>query len=343
MRILLVAPFNTAKYRGRRFDFFGRRLANGFIRNGHFVVNFSDRDSVRNALGIRAIGEPIARYRLIEIASYMRPDLICLHTFDIISPETIRRIKKILPNCRVAPVYCDALLDPVRAANFSRWLPDADFAFATSGGDCLSPLSKYCPVAFIPNPIDLSVDMGKAFAEPANSFDVFCGAGINGIAKRWGLIDELTRLKPHLKYSLHGRGKQNRLWGDDYIRAIIGSKIGLNVNQYEGDLYASDRMAQYLGNGLLLATYRIAGFQRYFGGDEMIFFDSAMDLGEQIEHVIADDRKWRAMAERAYKKAIVMMNIERVTEFIVRMTMGEGPQQDWAFMEEIYPGARRQL
>jgi hypothetical protein len=112
--------------------------------------------------------------------------------------------------------------------------------------------------------------------------------------------------------------------------------VGLNVNRYEGDLYASDRLAQYLGNGLLVASRRCSGYSQYFGDDEMIFFDGAPDLGEQIERVVADDRRWRLMAERGRAKAISLMSETRVADFIVRMTIGLGPSKDWPFPNHIF-------
>jgi hypothetical protein len=337
MRVLLVAPFNTSKYRMRRFDFFGRRLANGFIRNGHFVMTFSDRDSVKHALGIRSIGGMLASHRLMELARSVRPDLLCLHTFDLISPDTVHRIKKMLPGCRVAAVYCDALLDPARSAQFGTRLDGVDFGFATTGGATLAKLASICPVAFIPNLVDISIDNADAFAEPDKSTDVFCACGNTGPADRWGLIDELQRQRPAFRYSFFGRHKRNLISGESLFQAMKHAKIGLNVNQFEGDLYASDRMAMYIGNGLLLATYRRSGFTRYFDENEMIFFDGAADLGEQIERVVAGDKIWRAMAERGYRKARKIMDGTKVTDFIARMTMGHGPPEGWAFSDEIYP------
>ena len=142
---------------------------------------------------------------------------------------------------------------------------------------------------------------------PRKAFDVFCAAGGTGRENRWALIDELRRRSPKLRYALHGRDKKVRLLGDAYYRVIEQSKVGLNLNGHEGGLYASDRMAQYLGNGLLLATSRRSGYQQYFNDDEMIFFEDAAELAGKVEWAIADDRRWRKMAERARAKAVTMM------------------------------------
>jgi hypothetical protein len=192
-------------------------------------------------------------------------------------------------------------------------------------------------VAFIPNIVDASVDVAQAFAEQNKTADVFFCGGYSGPANRWGLIDELQRQKPALRYDLYGRNKKNQLPGDTLIQVMKRAKIGLNVNQFEGDLYASDRMAQYIGNGLLLATYRRSGFARCFDESEMIFFDGAADLGEQIERAVSNDAVWRTMAERGYRKARTIMSETKVTDFIVRKTMGLEPPKNWSFTDQIYP------
>ena len=224
---------------------------------------------------------------------------------------------------------------------FGKGLGGADFAFSTTGGSTLAKFASNCPVAFIPNLVDTSIDNARAFAESDKSTDVFCACTDTGPADRWGLIDELQRQRPALRYALYGRNKQNQIMGDFLFQAIKLAKVGLNVNRFEGDLYASDRMALYIGNGLLLATYRRSGFTRYFDENEMIFFDGAADLGEQIERAVSDDKIWRAMAERGYRKAVAIMDVTKVTNFIARMTMGHGPPEGWVFSNEIYVAPMR--
>jgi hypothetical protein len=241
-----------------------------------------------------------------------------------------------LPRSRVAVVYYDNIFEQHSADRFRRYQEVADFAFATTGGSSLASHAASCPVAFIPNPIDLSMDNVRAFAVPQKSFDVFCACGASGDANRWHLIDDLVRLTPDLRYALYGRNKQNRLYSDAYYQVISQSKIGLNLNREEGHLYASDRMAQYLGNGLLLATSRRSGYQNLFDDDEMLFFDDAEELADRIGWALSSDQRWRSMAERARSKAVRTMGGELVAEFVLAMTMGWGEPIGWCFAKEVY-------
>jgi hypothetical protein len=166
--------------------------------------------------------------------------------------------------------------------------------------------------------------------------DVFFAGGVGGEVDRWSFVNELRRHKPTLRYALHGREKRNRLLGDAYYQAIKHARVGLNLNRHEGDLYASDRMAQYLGNGLLVASARQSGYERYFSEDEMIFFNNAIELGDKVDWAISNDCRWRRMAELGRAKAIRMMEGQRVADFIMRMAFGWDEPQDWSFGSEIY-------
>ena len=344
-RVLMVGPVDSFKpscgpwlsaRSGLMFYSFAHRLANGFIRNGHFVVTLNDRDSRKHAFGSRAGGAWLANRRLLHMAREVRPDLLCLQHCDLISSETIVQVKKLVPHCRVAVVYYDSIISPPSAERLRRFLEVADIAFVTTAGRTLARFAEFCPVAFIPNPIDLSIDHLSAYAVTQKNVDVFFAGGADGTANRWPMVDELRRQKPELRYALYGRDKKDRLLGDAYYQAIKQAKVGLNFNRDEGDLYASDRMAQYLGNGLLLATSRQSGYQDYFSDEEMIFFDDVADLGDKVKSAISDDRRWRLMAERGRAKAHLLMGGQLVTDFIMRMAFGWDEPRGWPFNRDIY-------
>jgi Glycosyl transferases group 1 len=344
-RVLIVGPTLSFKPNygwwvssrsGLMFYAFGYRLANGFVRNGCFVLTVSDRDSRNLMFNWRAAGVWHANRQLLHVARELQPDLLLLHHCDLISPETVARVRKAVPRCRVAAVFYDDLSGPREEDRFRGFLTSADFGFATTGGATLAKFADVCPVAFIPNPVDLSMDNTIAYSVSQKTIDVFTAMGGTGEANRWEAIDVLTRLKPNLRYALHGRSNHERLLGDAYYQQISRSKVGLNLSRSEGDLYASDRMAQFLGNGLLLTTDCRSGYDAYFNDEEMIFFSDIEELGDKIEWAVADDTRWRAMAERGRAKALATMEGRLVADFIMRMTFGLGEPDGWQFSSEIY-------
>ncbi|MDX2288692.1 MAG: glycosyltransferase [Hyphomicrobiaceae bacterium] len=336
MRILLVSPGNNQKYGGGFFYAFHRRLINGFIRAGHFVYPYSDRDTADYALGVRAIGRRLANRRLIEIAAELKPDLVVLLLSYLIEPETVRRVREVAKGVKVAAICIDDIGHDKPAAQFRFLLQEADVGFATTGGETLARFASLRPVAFIPNPVDTSIDDQRAFAASPVETDIFFACHQPMEDPRWQRVEALrARLTGRgRRFGLHGNFA-TPLTGDRFVAALGRAAIGLNLNRRDGDLYASDRMAQFLGNGLLLATRRASGYDAVFSDDEMLFFDDTDDLAVGIERVLAAGEPWRAMARAGREKALRLMNETVVCRFIVDFAMAGRAPSDWAFTKHM--------
>ncbi len=337
MRILLVSPGNNHKYGGGFFYAFHRRLMNGFIRSGHFVYPFSDRDTADYALGVRQIGKWLANKRLIEIASELKPALLILQQSHLIMPETIRRIRDVAPGVKIAAISIDDISDPTPAAQFRYLLQEADFGFATTGGQTLKGICGQKPMAFIPNPVDLSIDSKSAYDAAAHDFDLIFAGHQPMIDPRWAFIEQVARrLPPTMRCGVFGKHQQRKLSGAAYLEALGAAKIGLNLNRRDGDLYASDRMAQLLGNGLLLATHRASGYAEVFSEDEMLFFTNADDLAAGIKRVLGPGEAWRAIARAGRQKALATMSETAIARFMAGVMLDADVPPDWAFKSHVF-------
>ena len=73
------------RFDGRLHYNTGRRLNNGFIRNGHDVINLSDRDVGKFNKSFRDYkGKNYLNTMIYETAKNYKPDLILLgHSYDI--------------------------------------------------------------------------------------------------------------------------------------------------------------------------------------------------------------------------------------------------------------------
>ncbi len=333
MRILLVGPGSNYKFGARFYYNYTRRLQNGFIRSGHFVLQFSDRDHADYALGNRSIGRYLAKRRLREMAHSLQPHLLCLVHADLIDNVTVQAIKAEVPGCRVAVVDFDLQSLPEPAARLRRALEVADYGFSTTGGQVLRNVAAGRHASFIPNLIDVSMDDQAAYEGTHKDADVFFCSLRSSKGPQWRKAFELRDLAPDLRYAFYGMDRQNGLWGHNYMATMARSCIGLNFNQSEGALYASDRMAQYLGNGMLLATDRASGYQRYFNDDEMLFYSGLPELAERCREVVADGSLWRTMARKGREKSMKVMSNALVSEFILRTTLGEPPPAGWIFSQ----------
>ncbi|MEQ8826068.1 MAG: glycosyltransferase [Filomicrobium sp.] len=216
-------------------------------------------------------------------------------------------------------------------------LEEADLGFATTGGATLASFSDTKPLAYIPNPVDMSVDNHIAFEAKAPDIDVFFACDQPDTADRWVFAESVKEmLGPKYRVEYFGRRKGRPLRGDTYVRTLGSSRIGLNLNSREGELYASDRMAQLLGNGLLLATYSSSGFDSYFSDDEMLFFSDASSLAVQISSAIDGDQRWRQMAKAGRAKALKIMNEELVARFIVAIMSEDEIPSEWVFGDHVF-------
>jgi hypothetical protein len=330
MRILLVGPGINGKYGDRFYYSYSRRIANGLILNGHFVFHVSDRDIADYFLKLRKIGALYANRRIVQIAKSLQPQLLLLLHADLITENTVTSIRRFSPECRIAVVDFDSLAYEHPVARFRRMLSFCDVGFATTGGVTLKAAAMGRPAHFIPNPVDTSMDDQMAYSGTTR-FDVFFAAQKRKTNHQWQRALRLQELAPALRYSYNGSEKRNGLWGFEFVSSLASAKIGLNLNAVEGDYYASDRMAQYLGNGLLLATDRKSGYDRLFSDDEMIFFSSCEELAEKCQACIAAGDDWRRRAEKSRTKALSIMSNRAVAEFIVNVACKDRVPEGWAF------------
>ena len=76
------------------------KLSNGLIRNGHLVLNFSDRDvaRARSIFGSRKFGRRAVNVALQDFCKHHRPNVLILSHADVIDSATIASIRADLPD-----------------------------------------------------------------------------------------------------------------------------------------------------------------------------------------------------------------------------------------------------
>src|SRR5947208_2196008 len=106
MRILVIGN-SGEREPGRRFYSVERKLANGFLRNGHSVWFFSDRDVARAGSLLRSsrAGRGAAQEKFREVVRNFSPQLIVLMHASLIKTETLADAK----GARIAQVCVDPL------------------------------------------------------------------------------------------------------------------------------------------------------------------------------------------------------------------------------------------
>ena len=262
LRILHITNFNE-RLDGRLFNT-GRRINNGFIRQGHSVLGFSDRDiqkyykSITDFKGAKTLND-----KLKKTCYNYKPDLIILGHADLISGNQIAELKEDYPNTRFGQWFLDPLnkKGPDFERNKKRILDKiehCDASFLTTSPDVLKFINSDNSY-FIPNPSDKSFEILNNFNKSCN-VDVFAlSHGVHrGVLKsgkrddRINFLKDLVNKTPDVKFDLYGIDKVQPIWADHYFKTISNAKMGLNLSRGEAiKYYSSDRITQIVGNGLV--------------------------------------------------------------------------------------------
>ena len=178
LRIMHVTNFNE-RHDGRLFFNTGRRINNGFIRLGHSVLEFSDRDIVRHYKSFSDhTGSKALNRKLINTVNNYKPDLLIFGHADLVKPETISYLKDNYKDLKVAQWFLDPLIKngPDYEKNKKRILDKikyTDTNFLTTSPDVLDFLPKNKPCLFIPNPSDPFFEVLNNYKNNQCSMDVF--------------------------------------------------------------------------------------------------------------------------------------------------------------------------
>ena len=328
LKILHITNFNE-RHNGRLFYNTGKRINNGFIRLGHSVLEFSDRDIVSYYRSLSDFkGSKKLNFKLIEVISNYVPDLIVLGHADLIHYDTLKFIKHYFPKIKICQWFLDRM-DSEWKNNFYRFTKNMDLMdsnFCTSDPKSLN-ISKKIPIYYMPNPVDKSFEKLKNYNSKILPNDVFFAMshGVHrGILKkgkfddREKFIDKLQRLLPQVKFDLYGMKKNQPIWADNFINAISKSKIGLNLSQGKPvKYYSSDRIAQLIGNGLLLLIDQKTKFSNFFNNKEIVTYKNINDLAIKIKKYQENDKLRKKIAKRGRNKYFKYFNSNSIADFII--------------------------
>lgn len=366
MRIL-HASHTHLKTLGARNYLLPVRINNGFIRDNHEVFWFSDRDVARysSLFGSRKTGARACNRKFIEVCRNFEPELIALCSADIIRPETLVEARRILPNVAILQYYIDPLFIPENDSNVRSKARVVDWTFVTTAGPVLQRIAEAgSQVAFMPNPVDSSIDVHRCHDHDELPLDVFFAGHLSGWsdpedlrARACGLIQ--ARL-PEARCAVFGQGFGKPLYGAAFIRTLGQAKIGLNFSQRtaaagsgpggELYLYSSDRIALYQGNGLLVFSTRAFSLGELYGPDALVEVEGSDDFIGKLRYYLEHDAERRKVAATGYALAHREFNERLVARYLVEATLGQPFSHAYRWPTESYgrraagiPGARQSL
>ncbi len=334
MRILHVGNFGS-RAKGAFLHSVAPKISRGFIKLGHQVVDFADRDAARagNVFGSRKFGVSQANRALTRLAHDMRPDLLVLGHADTIRAGTVAALRQALPGLRVLQWNVDPLFEPDNVARLRGKLEVVDATLVSTAGEALAPLRRPgMALGFLPNPVDFAVESGRADLDPAPPHDLFfaCGHPARPLrtlcGRDWNMDDFIAALRgkvPGLRTMLAGAEGQPPLAGAAYQAALSACAAGLNASRRnDAPLYSSDRLAHMAGNGQAILIDRATGYDRLFGPGEMAFFSGLDELAGHLRRMKAEPAWRAALAGAGRLRYHALFNETLVAGYVVAVAMG---------------------
>ncbi|MEG9861587.1 MAG: glycosyltransferase [Parvularculales bacterium] len=329
LRILCAGNYDD-RDQGRFFYSVIRKLTAGFNRTGHMVYPFSDRDIARasNIFHTRTLGVRQTNRKFLMACDHFKPDVIFLLHADIIKNETLREIRHKYPHVKIAYCSVDLPTQPSTRQKLHRFADVVDTLFLTSSGEDQRQFARpHNRVAFIPNPVDASCERYRAFENPTPKAHVFAAMTGESTDPRIKTAEDLRRALPDLSFSYWSFSGNPSLLGADYLEELSACRMGLNLSRSNDmPLYASDRIAQYTGNGLLTFTHGATGLQALYDDNEMVFFDDTEELIDKVRYYAENDSMARTIAARGHAKAHGVYNERIIARYILDVMTGDTSQ-----------------
>lgn len=327
LRILMFANFD----RRRRQTFFynvDQKLYRGFIRLGHLVLGFSDRDTARELAPLpgKRWGAGRMHRRFLDTVSHFQPDLIVMGHADMTGPEIFAAVRERAPGVRIAR-FCvdDPQVNTGPVAAFADQAALADMGFITTGdADALAKVAvRPGSVAYLPaTMVDSACETARVFEAPADRLaldGLFLGTGRLG---RKAQLDYLSGHVPEgFRFQVGGRAATGvQLRSLEFYEALASAAMSpcLPIDDRVPSLryYSSDRIGQLLGIGVATFTHRPAAFEDILE-DGVIPFDGREDLVEGMARLWRDDAERRRRAEIGWRLAHARTPNWRVARYMI--------------------------
>lgn len=343
MRVLHVDYQQIRRY-GQTHGNWVEKMAFGMIRNDHYLQSFSDRDiaAFEAPFGLRDLGWRKANTRLLEMVEATEPDLVILGHCDQVTDATVREIRRLRPAAKLAHCNCDPMFVPANVANIKARAAIVDAVFVTTGKrDLVQFEGLGARVFHFPNAVDAAMEPldNSQRTHPGLDIDLLFCSNATKFSTRGKIVQYLRdALGKELNFRTPGSFDEPPVWGRDYDRVLARTRMSLNLNRQEGDYwYASDRMAQLAGNGILQFTAASQHFDELLPPETVVYFRDEQDLAAKVREFHHDDTRRRAWAARTREFFHRELNSTLYARFIVEATFGLPFSHGYVWSRDVGP------
>ncbi len=297
---------------------------------GHNVLTLSDRDIIHDSKSLTDFtGKKNLQNKIKENFINFKPDCIILGHADSISADTLNFIKNEKPNIKISQWFLDpigkgtpdSIKNNKRISNNNDLI---DFTFLTSCPSLLT--NKINNSFFIPNPSDISFEVLKNYENNCDN-DVFFAMS-HGVHrgtlkrgkfdKRETFINKLIKKLPNFSFDIYGMNNIQPVWGNNFIKAISKSQMGINLSRGKPvKYYSSDRIAQLIGNGLLTFVDVKTKFNDFLSENELVFYSDMDDLTYKLKKYKKDKKESKRIAKNGRNIYLKYFNSTIVSDFML--------------------------
>ena len=337
-KILHISNFNE-KNNHRLFNIsIASKLSNGLIRNNCDVINFSYRNYLSGKI-FKNIDKDI-----LDISSNYRPDLILLGHNNILDKKTLEIFKS--KSQKIALWYEDHVVNygPNWKQNLNLIEKNHDLIdkyFITTHPSAIKSKIKSKKISYLPIPVDKNIENLNIFKNKNRYKDLFFALshGVNFGGLRAKSFDEreiflqklLSRGK-NIKFHLLGINNDKPKWNYDFFNEIKICKMALNLSRGKPLKYAtSNRIASYIGNGILTFINNKIKFQELFNENEIVFYKDENDLIDKIYDLKDDINKINKISENGKKKYFKLFENIIVSDYLISKIFETTPKYKYGW------------
>ncbi len=316
----------------------GKKFTNGFIRNGHDVLEISDRDFMRQnrLFPLRNTNSKFQDY-LIETFKNYNPDFFIFGHTNNIDLQTLNKIKSqnkslIISQWNEDPVMPSLDYSKKNIQNISLYSDIVNHNFITTHPSVLNKQTKFIKnLHFFFVPVDKNIECFDVFnLNPAMDLFYAMSHGVNRATLKKGKIDDrinflnkLTGKLQNINYDFYGFKNKEPIWGNNFYQALVNSKMGLNLSRgLPTKYYSSNRIASLIGNGLLTFIDKKTQIDDFFNQNEIILYENIDDLSHKIKFYKDNPKIRKKIAANGKKKYFKLFNELKITKYIIDTSLG---------------------
>ena len=142
------------------------------------------------------------------------------------------------------------------------------------------------------------------------------------------LVAELIKRENCAIYSCYGRPQ---IGGFDYLYAISGAKIGVNVNVVNSvELYHSDRLTHYLAGGTFVLAKRVPDTDLLFeDGVHLKYFDDIDEFFDLTDRYLKNEPERKKIADAGMKRAHEQFNCVKIAGYFLELVEKGSYKAPW--------------